>query len=100
MIMKKFVAILAVMMLAISCTAPIPESLISPEEEQSNVPVVELSIQLSEFVGTKASEPLEGTIWEHITGEQLNKYVLFEDGAFKLFYGMVWDDELERWSEY
>lgn len=63
----------------------------------SNPPVDEL---LSEFLPTRASAPLESTIWEHKTGEQYDKYLLFRGGEMSLFYGLVEGDELQRWSEF
>ena len=55
--------------------------------------------ELSVFASTKANEPLEGTIWEHETGDEFNKYIYFHDGKANFFYGKI-TDNLERWSEF
>lgn len=77
--MKRLIYIL---FLALSCTA------LSPERD------------LSEFLHTRSEEPLESTIWEHQTGGQYDKYLLFRGGEMSLFYGLVENDELQRWSEF
>lgn len=77
--MKRLIYIL---FLALSCTA------LSPERD------------LAEFLHTRSEEPLESTIWEHKTGEQYDKYLLFRGGEMSLFYGLVEGDELQRWSEF
>lgn len=63
---------------------------------------------LASFVGTRASAPLEGTIWEHRTDDGFNLYILFRDGNASLFYGMYGEaptpdgkvEMLQRWSEF
>ena len=55
--------------------------------------------QIAEFLSTRSTAPLEGTIWEHVTGEDYNRYIVF-DGNAKLFYGLVEDGELQRWSDF
>ena len=55
---------------------------------------------LAEFLHTRSAEPLESTIWEHKTGDGYDKYLLFRGGEMSLFYGLVENDELQRWSEF
>ena len=60
-----------------------------------------LATELSGFLDTRADAPLEGTVWEHNTGEKYNRYVLFKDGEMSLFYGLVEPEEgLQRWSDF
>lgn len=59
-----------------------------------------LSSELSEFLQTRSDAPLEGTVWEHNTGEQYNRYVTFRDGEMSLFYGREDRDTLHRYSEW
>ena len=59
-----------------------------------------LATDLSGFLSTRADAPLEGTVWEHNTGEQYNRYVTFRDGQMSLFYGLVDAGELQRWSDF
>ena len=59
-----------------------------------------LATDLSGFLSTRADAPLEGTVWEHQTGEQYNRYVTFRNGEMSLFYGVVEQDELQRWSDF
>lgn len=68
--------------LLLSCTA------ISPERD------------LAEFLHARSAGPLESTIWEHKTGEDYDKYLLFRGGEMSLFYGLTEGDELQRWSEF
>ena len=77
--MKRILLLLA--LVALSCT---------PTLEQ----------ELSSFLSTRASEPLNGTIWEHKTGEQYNRYLWFDKSDVSLFYGLAEDGELQRWSEF
>lgn len=56
--------------------------------------------ELSSFLSTKASEPLEETLWRHVTGETYDRYILFKAGEIRLFYGKLEDDEIQRWSEF
>lgn len=59
-----------------------------------------LEQELSSFLSTRASEPLKNTIWEHQTGEQYNRYLYFSEAEVSLFYGLVEDGELQRWSPF
>lgn len=59
-----------------------------------------LATELSGFLQTRADAPLEGTVWEHQTGEQYNRYVLFKDGEMSLFYGLVEAEGLHRYSDF
>ena len=77
--MKRLLLLLA--LIALSCT---------PTLEQ----------ELSSFLATRASEPLKGTIWEHQTGEQYNRYLYFSEADVSLFYGLTEDGELQRWSPF
>ena len=64
--------------------------------------------ELSSFLSTRALEPLENTIWEHQTGEEYNRYILFQEGEASLFYGFYGalpkalggNVELQRWSDF
>lgn len=60
----------------------------------------EFNTKLSEFVGTRAAQPLEGTVWEHKTTEDFNRYLLFLNGEASLFYGLVDNGKLQRWSDF
>lgn len=77
--MKRLIYIL---FLALSCTAVTPER------------------DLAEFLQTRSDEPLNGTIWEHKTGEQYNRYLYFSRSDVSLFYGVYEDGELQRWSDF
>lgn len=59
-----------------------------------------LATELSGFLSTRADAPLEGTVWEHNTGEQYNRYVTFRNGEMSLFYGREDRDTLHRYSEW
>ena len=59
-----------------------------------------LSNELSEFLQTRSDAPLEGTVWEHNTGEQYNRYVTFRNGEMSLFYGLMEQDTLRRYSDF
>lgn len=59
-----------------------------------------LATELSGFLQTRADAPLEGTVWEHNTGEKYNRYVSFRNGEMSLFYGLVDAGELQRWSDF
>lgn len=59
-----------------------------------------LAGDLSGFLQTRSDAPLEGTVWEHETGEQYNRYVAFRNGEISLFYGLVDAGELQRWSDF
>ena len=72
----------------------------------STVPTVEQ--ELSAFLSTRSEQPLKGTIWEHQTGEQYNRYLWFDDADVSLFYGVYealpasfgGKVELQRWSDF
>lgn len=81
--MKKIFAIVLATLMVLGCTKQTPTF-----EEQ-----------VAEFLSTRATAPLEGTIWEHNTGEDYNRYIVF-DGNAKLFYGLVENNELQRWSDF
>lgn len=59
-----------------------------------------LSNELSEFLQTRSDAPLEGTVWEHNTDEQYNRYVTFRNGEMSLFYGREDRDTLHRYSDF
>ena len=80
--MKRILLFLAFLFLALACT---PKTL---EQE------------LSTFLATRSDEPLKGTIWEHQSGEQYNRYLWFSEADVSLFYGLVEDGELQRWSPF
>ena len=78
---KLFSLAMAALILATACSKQLaPEPLPSFQEE------------LSSFLSTKASEPMEETLWKHVTGETFDRYILFKDGEIRLFYGTM--DEL------
>ena len=56
--------------------------------------------ELSSFLATRSDEPLKGTIWEHQTGEDYNRYLYFSEADVSLFYGLVDEGELQRWSPF
>lgn len=56
--------------------------------------------ELSTFTSTKGNDPLAETIWEYNTSEQFNKYLYFSNDTINLFYGMIWDNKLERYSDF
>lgn len=62
--------------------------------------VEDIDSGLASFVGTRADAPLEGTIWECQSGEEYNRYLLFQDGEVSLFYGLIEDGELHRYSDF
>ena len=89
--MKKFLLILcaAVLLLFAGCEKQLQPTQSIPNEE------------IAEFVGTRSVEtPLEGTIWEFNTGEKYNRYITFDDKTVSLFYGLVENGELQRWSDF
>ena len=55
---------------------------------------------LAAFLGTRADAPLEQTVWHHATGQDYDKYVWFQDGEMRLFYGLQDQDGIQRWSEF
>ena len=59
-----------------------------------------LATDLSGFLQTRADAPLEGTVWEHQTGEQYNRYVTFRNGEMSLFYGRIDPEGLHRYSDW
>ena len=77
--MKRLLLLLA--LIALSCTQTLEQ-------------------ELSSFLATRSDEPLKGTIWEHNTGEQYNRYLFFDESDVSLFYGLVEDGELQRWSPF
>jgi hypothetical protein len=54
---------------------------------------IELDQNSEEFLATRGNEPLVGTIWEHQTGEEFNRYLYFTEDEANLFYGYVEDGE-------
>ena len=74
--------LLFLLLFAVACTK------ITPEQE------------LSAWLSTRAEEPLAGTIWEHKTTEDYNRYLYFSRSDVSLFYGKTEDGELHRWSEF
>lgn len=83
--MKRIIIFLAIAIGIMSCTKPI--EIQEPEQE------------LYEFLGTRASEPLESTVWEFNTGKEFNKYIAFRDGQASVFYGKTYEnDEVVRFS--
>lgn len=86
---KLFSLAMAALIMVTACSKQLaPEPLPSFQEE------------LSSFLSTKASEPLEETIWKHVTGETFDRYILFKDGEIRLFYGTIDDGELHRYSTF
>ena len=77
--MRKFLPLIVA--LVVSCTA-------------------NLATELSGFLQTRSDAPLEGTVWEHQTCEQYNRYVTFKDGEMSLFYGLTDTEGLQRWSDF
>lgn len=59
-----------------------------------------LATELSGFLQTRSDAPLEGTVWEHQTGEKYNRYVSFRNGEMSLFYGLVEAEGLHRYSDF
>ena len=55
---------------------------------------------LSAFVGTRSDAPLEGTIWQHRTGDAFDRFIWFENGQVSLFYGLDDPEGLQRWSDF
>ena len=60
----------------------------------------EVDVKLSNLIGTKASSPLEDTIWEYNTGEKFNQYLWFHGNDVNLFYGLFEDGEIRRYSDF
>ena len=66
------------------------------------------------FAGLKSCKPVDepetqatlltrapsNTIWEYVTGGEMNQYILVTPDETKLFRGCVEDGELQRWSEF
>lgn len=65
-----------------------------------NACTANLATELSEFLQTRADALLEGTVWEHQTGEKYNRYVSFRNGEMSLFYGLEAEEGLQRWSDF
>lgn len=86
-IMKKalFIIMATLLLVAGGCAKPAVET---------------IDAELAAFVGTRSDAPLEGTVWELRTGEDYNRYLLFREGEISLFYGIVEDGELQRWSDF
>ena len=59
-----------------------------------------LNDEISEFLKTKSEEPLQGTVWEYVTGGEYNKYIYFNDGEANFFWGQYNNGEIERWSDF
>lgn len=56
--------------------------------------------ELSEFVQTRVTEPLEDTMWEFDMAGDYDKFLYFKDGEAKLFYGFTEDNIIRRSSIY
>ena len=56
--------------------------------------------ELALFVGTRSSEPLEQTVWQHKTDEEHDRFIYFKDGEINLFYGCIENEEIHRYSDY
>jgi len=74
-----------------------------------DTPQLTINDEIANIIGTRSSEPLEGTIWEHQTGDEYNQYIWFNDGQANFFYGKfgpemrdngVIEDQLQRWSDF
>ena len=55
---------------------------------------------LASFLGTRSDAPLEGTVWEHQTGEKYNRYVSLRNGEMSVFYRSMFQDTLCRYSDF
>ena len=55
---------------------------------------------LHDFLSTRAEAPLESTIWQHDTGERYDRFLYFHDAETSLFYGLIDDGEIQRWSDF
>lgn len=89
--MKRIITLLAVISLTLhvsACSDPIA------------VPAPTFQEELSAFLSTRADEPLNGTIWEHRTGEEYNRYLWFDSGTVRLFYGCEEDGGLHRYTDF
>lgn len=53
----------------------------------------------AEFIGTRSEAPLDGTVWQHKTGEDADQFLLFEDGEISLFYGLLCPEWVEYWGD-
>lgn len=96
--MKKFFTIIRALAIVVLSAIVIGCSCTKPGDQTINYETQ--SVKLSKFAGTRVSEPLENTIWEYITGDKYNKYIMFKDGEASVFYGYVEDGELQRWSDF
>ena len=55
---------------------------------------------LAGFLSTRSSDPLEGTVWMAASQDEFRRMLLFQDGAVRLFYGLIDGMEMQRWSDY
>ena len=55
---------------------------------------------LASFLGTRADAPLEGTVWQYDAPGDYDRFLVFRDGTVSLFYGLVEDDAIQRWSDF
>ncbi|MBO4924823.1 MAG: hypothetical protein J5382_11985 [Bacteroidales bacterium] len=85
--MKKILLITfgTLLLLAVGCTQPTVDTFNS---------------DLSAFLQTRSDAPLEGTIWQHRTGDAFDRFILFENGQVSLFYGLDDPKGLQRWSDF
>lgn len=57
-----------------------------------------IATDLSGFLQTRADAPLEGTVWQYDSPGDYDRFLLFRDGTVSLFYGLVEDGVIQRWS--
>ena len=63
-------------------------------------PIVDYHAELAGFLSTRAAAPLEGTVWMAVSTDEFHRMLLFKDGSVHLFYGLIENGEMQRWSEY
>lgn len=68
--------------------------------ETSDVNAIDYHKPLAGFLSTRASDPLDGTVWMADSDEEFHRMLLFSDGCVNLFYGLIENGEMQRWSEY
>lgn len=68
--------------------------------ESNSIKKADYHTELSTFLSTKATFPLEETVWMEESDNEFHKMLLFKDGNVSLFYGLIDNGEMQRWSDY
>lgn len=99
--MKKylFYPVLAIALLCAGCTEPIKQSEVGPDSLTAATSE-NYREELSFFLSTRAFDPLDKTVWMADSDEEFHRMLLFSDGCVNLFYGLIENDEMQRWSDY